>query len=77
MHQTKQQLHSRPPLQLSDRQRHLLDRAVRACPPDRKDAFLADVCRHLAGPEVSDEALMASINAQMDRISHGHAIDGS
>jgi len=59
----------RPPLALTDRQLNLLKNAAKAVPPRQREEFLQTVSRHLFG-EPSDNALVAALNAQLDRLNH-------
>ena len=59
-------------LALTDKQLNLLRTAARAVPVEKREAFLTDVSQHLRGPEVSDHAVAAAINAMMNRIPQGH-----
>jgi hypothetical protein len=54
-------------LSLSDRQLRLLQDAARAVPPRQREQFLQKVANHLA-EEPSDSAVIAAINAQLDRL---------
>ena len=63
-------MHPRP-LSLSDRPLHLLQSAAKAVPAERRELFLQDVAKHLTS-EPSDPAVVAAINAQLDRIPSGH-----
>jgi hypothetical protein len=57
------------PLSLTDRQLGLVQAAAKAVPVQRRDAFLQSVAKQLAA-EPTDQAVMAAVNAQMDRISN-------
>jgi hypothetical protein len=57
------------PLSLTDRQLRYLQNAARAVPVRQRDAFLQSVAKHLAS-EPSDLAVMACVNAMLDRTSH-------
>jgi hypothetical protein len=61
----------KPPLSLSDKQLSMLRMASKSIPVDRREMFLEDLAKQLTG-EPTDQALMASINAQMDRLPSGH-----
>jgi hypothetical protein len=63
-------MHDRP-LSLSDRQMHLPRTAAKAVPVEKRDEFLQTVSKHLFG-EPSDSALVAALNAQLDRLSHAY-----
>jgi hypothetical protein len=56
------------PLSLSDRQMRLLQTAAKAVPLRQRSEFLEKVANHLGGPEVSDAAVQAALNAQLDRL---------
>jgi hypothetical protein len=66
-------MHERPPVILSDRQKWMLTQAAARAfaPGPARDAFITDVKKCLFG-EPSDQALMAALNAQMDRIPTEH-----
>jgi hypothetical protein len=55
------------PLGLTERQRHLVNRAALAVPPAARDEFTKAVTAQLP-PEPADAAVVAAINAQLDRM---------
>jgi hypothetical protein len=57
------------PIGLTDRQLRLIETAARAVPVRKRDEFLQKLAKHL-GPEPSDAAVQAALNAQLDRITH-------
>ena len=54
-------------LSLSDHQLRVLKDHARAIPPRQRERWLEAVTKNLVG-EVSDHALMASINVEMNRL---------
>jgi hypothetical protein len=55
------------PLALTDRQLRMVEQAARSLPLLQRDEFLTAVARHLAA-EPTDEAVVAALNAQLDRL---------
>jgi hypothetical protein len=66
-------MHPRP-LSLSDRQLHLLQSAAKGVPVARRELFLQSVARHLTA-EPTDEAVIAALNAQLDRLPRFFSCD--
>jgi hypothetical protein len=62
------------PLSPSDRQSRLVQDAAKAVPISKLDEFLQQLARHL-GAEPSDAAVLASLNAQLDRLTHNFMCD--
>jgi hypothetical protein len=58
------------PLVLTLRQRGLIDSAARSVPPADRDEYVRRVYRQLIGPEVSDAAVAAVVNAQLDSLPY-------
>jgi hypothetical protein len=60
------QMHSCP-LSLFDRQLQLLQNAAKAVPPERRELLLLSVSKRLTS-EPTDSAVIAALNAQLDRL---------